>query len=299
MSGREEAIARAVAGALDLPLAPLALRDAGGGGCINRAATCTAGGRTWFVKWNDHPVPGQFTAEATGLLALGASGTPLVVPAPLVWSDEPGRSFLVLEHLPSGARCAGFDDLLGRGLALLHARTSARGFGFEVDGACGATPQPNGWLARWVDFWRERRLGHQLRLARARGLPAADVARGERLLDRLDDWIADDEPPALIHGDLWSGNLHVTTAGQPALIDPAAYFGHREAELAMMTLFGGFSRRVFQAYEEVRPLRPGWRERQDLYALYHVLNHFHLFGGGYGAQAAAILRRYAGDTGRG
>lgn len=104
---------------------------------------------------------------------------------------------------------------------------------------------------------------------------------------------AGDEPPALIHGDLWPGNVHVTAAGAPALVDPAAYFGHREAEFGMMLLFGGFGPEVFAAYEEAFPLPAGWRERAPLYTLYHVLNHFNLFGGGYALEARAIARRFA------
>jgi fructosamine-3-kinase len=287
-----------IAAALGRAPGDLELRPAGGG-CINDAALLRCGGAnaaTFFVKWNDRPLPRQFEAEAAGLAALAASGTSLAVPRPIAFDDGgPGRSFLVLEWLPAGGRGPGFDEAFGRGLALLHRATDARGFGFALDGYCGATPQPNGWLPRWPGFWRERRLGHQVRLARANGLPSRDAARVDLLLERLDEWLADDrEPPALIHGDLWSGNLHVAPDGRPALIDPAAYFGHREAELGMMTLMGGFARRVYDAYHEAFPLQDGWRDRNALYELYHLLNHFNLFGGGYAAQAMAIVRRFVG-----
>ena len=286
-------VARVLGAALGRELSDLHL-DPAGGGCINSAATTVVDGARYFVKWNDHPLPRQFEAEAAGLAALAASGSGLRVPRALAWSDAgPGRSFLAMELLATGRRAAGFDEALGRGLAELHRATSARGFGFDLDGYCGATPQPNGWLAEWPAFYRERRLGHQLALARERGLPAADVQAGERLCARLDELLGDPEPPALIHGDLWSGNLLVTEDGRPALIDPAAYYGHREAELGMMILFGGFAERTYAAYDEASPLQPGWRERVDLYALYHVLNHFNLFGGSYGAQAGRMLRRWA------
>ncbi len=264
------------------------------GGCINAAATTDVRGVTYFVKWNDRPLAGQFAAEAEGLRALRESGSPLVVPEVIALSDEgPGRSFLILEHLSPGRRQDGFDEALGHGLAELHRATSELGFGFPVDGYCGATPQPNGWQEAWPAFYAELRIGHQLALANAAGLPADALRDGERLCTRFEELLGDPEPPALIHGDLWSGNLHVAPDGRPALIDPAAYYGHREAELGMMVLFGGFSQRVFDAYDEAWPLQPGWRERQDLYTLYHVLNHFNLFGGGYGAQAARIMARYA------
>ncbi len=290
---RAALVAQALREALGEPVEGLSL-DPAGGGCINSAATTEVGGRRLFVKWNDRPLPDQFAAEAAGLQALKDSGTSLVIPRPIAWSDAgPGRSFLVIDYLPQGKRQRGFDEALGRGLAELHRASDARGFGFEVDGYCGATPQPNGWLPSWVDFYRERRLAHQLELARENGLDAEALADGERVSARLDQLLGEPEPSALIHGDLWSGNLHVAPDGRPALIDPAVYYGHREAELGMMLLFGGFGERVLAAYDEAFPLQGGWRERVDLYSLYHVLNHFNLFGGGYGTQAARLLRRYA------
>lgn len=129
---------------------------------------------------------------------------------------------------------------------------------------------------------------------RAGLLGSAEQQRAMRLATSLERWL--DEPvegPALIHGDLWSGNLHSSPSGQPALIDPAVYYGHREAELGMMLLFGGFSARTFAAYHETWPLEPGWRERMPIYQLYHVLNHLNLFGGAYHAQAIAIVNRFA------
>jgi fructosamine-3-kinase len=268
--------------------------SASGGGCINTAATFDAFGETFFVKWNDRPLPRQFEAEAAGLLAMRAADSGLRIPQPIAHSDAgPGASFLVLEFLPPGRRGAGFEEALGQGLATLHQCASQRGHGFSVDGYCGATPQPNGWMADWIPFYSQRRLGHQLRLARNAGLTTGDARIIESVINRLPELLAPGEFPSLIHGDLWSGNLHVAPDGSPGLIDPAAYFGHREAELGMMVLFGGFSQRVFSAYEESWPLEPGWRDRLDLYTLYHVLNHFNLFGGGYGRQAVALARRYS------
>jgi fructosamine-3-kinase len=281
------AIARALSGALGRPVEVRGLR-AVGGGCINEAAVADTSEGPFFVKWNRSPPPGLFTSEAEGLRALNTGA--LVVPRVVCATDD----LLAMEYLPPGTPIADFDEQLGRGLARLHA-TTAPAFGFAVDGYCGTTPQPNGWLPDWPTFWRERRLGFQLeRAARTRGVDAKDRRAADRLLARLDGLLGDPEPPALIHGDLWSGNLHVTPDGRPALVDPAAYFGHREAELGMMVLFGGFSEGVFAAYEAERPLQAGWRERLPLYSLYHVLNHYNLFGGGYGRQAFAIVRRYAG-----
>ncbi len=287
-----ELLRTAVREALGEDPGPIQL-EAAGGGSINRAATFEACGRRWLVKWNARALPAQFAVEAAGLRALRAAHS-LQVPEPLAWRD--GRdAFLVMEYLPAGRRCRDFDGLLGEGLADLHRNSDARGFGFSADGYCGATPQPNGWLPNWLDFYRERRLGHQLRLAARAGFSAEGLRLGERLCGRLEELLGSsaEEAPALIHGDLWSGNLHVAPDGRPALIDPAAYYGHREAELGMMVLFGGFSSRVFEAYNAAWPLVEGWRQRLDIYTLYHVLNHFNLFGGGYASQALRMLRRYA------
>ncbi|MFG0315944.1 MAG: fructosamine kinase family protein, partial [Planctomycetota bacterium JB042] len=185
MSDRAAAIATALAEALGERPVAIAPR-ARGGGSINAAATFDAHGRTWFVKWNDHALPRQFEAEAAGLEALRAADSGLVVPRAVAFSDAgPGRSFLILEHLETGPRRDDFDELLGRGLARLHACTDERGFGFDLDGTCGATPQANGWRERWVDFYRHRRLEPQLERARARGLPADGLRLLERLVDRL------------------------------------------------------------------------------------------------------------------
>lgn len=268
------------------------------GGCIHDARLVDTDAGRFFVKSSDKPYGAVFSAEAEGLGALSRSGTSLTIPR--VWAHcdprpgEPG--FLVLEYLePEPRRTAqprNFDEALGRGLAELHAHT-AHAFGFERDTFCGATLQPNPWTTHWVDFYRTHRLEYQLRLGTARNqYDRRDRAIFERLFSRLDLFLEDNEPPALLHGDLWSGNLLTTGDGAPALIDPATYFGHREAELGMMTLFGGFSARVFAAYEEAAPLRPDWRQRNPLYELYHVMNHATLFGGSYPEQAVSLARRF-------
>jgi len=260
------------------------------GGCINEAARVETDVGDWFAKWNAASPPDMFAREAVGLEAMARSGTSLAIPRPVHASER----WLLTDFLEAGPRPPDFDERLGHGLAELHRATDPRGFGFPHDNYCGATPQPNGWCRDWLEFYRERRLGAQARLAARRGLPMRDLAALERLVERLDGWLGiDPEPPALIHGDLWGGNLHADAAGHPALIDPAAYYGHREAELGMMVLFGGFSERVFAAYDEAWPLQPEWRERLPLYTLYHVLNHYHLFGGGYGRQAMGIVRRFS------
>jgi fructosamine-3-kinase len=212
-------------------------------------------------------------------------------------SSVVGTGFILLEWLaapPNADRHAAATEL-GRALAALH-RATAPAYGLDRDNYIGATPQPNGWLASWLAFFRERRLAFQADLARRNGYLEGQRARGlARLLDRLDTWIDDQlVQPALLHGDLWGGNFLVGPSGAPALIDPAVYYGDREADLAFTTLFGGFPDSFYHAYNEVWPLPEGWRERRELYNLYHLLNHMNLFGTGYAAQVDQIVRRYAG-----
>jgi len=159
----------------------------------------------------------------------------------------------------------------------------------------GANPQPNEPGPSWVEFFRDRRLGFQRQLARRNGyLDPARERLLERLMSRLTEWI--DEAacaPSLLHGDLWGGNFIAGAAGEPVLIDPAVYYGDREAEIAFTGLFGGFGPRFYAAYDEAWPLAPGYAERRDLYNLYHLLNHLNLFGEGHGGSVDAILRRYS------
>lgn len=274
------------------------------GGCIHDALSLElADGSSVFLKTAPvslDPSGGRdiFLREAEGLRALAAVDA-LRIPAVLATADGsqrsevPGTAFLLLEAVRSGRPSEDFFPRFGRQLADLHRRATADRFGFDHDNYLGATPQPNGWTSKWVDFWAEHRLGHQIRLARQRGLLGSELeTRCERLIQRLPDLIGFvTEPPSLLHGDLWSGNFMVDADGEPVLIDPAAYYGHREAELAMCRLFGGFDRSFFRAYESSWPLKPGASERLDLYQLYHLLNHLNLFGSGYRSQCLGLLRR--------
>ena len=263
------------------------------GGSINHTERLETTAGRFVLKHHPAPPAGLFRAEALGLAALKASGTPLRIPAVIACPDN-GPAFLVLEDLGEGRRSQAFDEQLGQGLAVLHQTTAVR-FGFAEHNYCGATLQPNPWHDRWVSFYAAARLGHQLELAeQGRRLTGSEVVRLRRLINHLDNWLL--EPPdgaALIHGDLWSGNVHCAGTGQPALIDPAVCYAHREAELGMMTLFGGFGSRTFDAYDEAYPLEPGWRDRNALYQLYHLMNHLNLFGTGYHTQVMSIVNRFA------
>jgi fructosamine-3-kinase len=264
------------------------------GGDINAAYRLELGdGRRVFAKTNDRAPAGFFEAEARGL---GWLSEARAVRLPAVLGSGPGREgaspFLLLEWIEPGARVRDFDERLGERLASLH-RAGAPGFGLDRDNFIALLPQSNQAEPSWAAFYRERRLSPLIELARRRGIEDAGLDRDfDRLLPRLEQLVGPAEPPARLHGDLWGGNLHVDAAGQPALIDPAVYGGHREVDLAMMRLFGGFGPRVFEAYAASYPLAPGHRERVALYQLYPLLVHLCSFGAGYLAQLKSALAPY-------
>jgi len=258
-----------------------------GGGDINDAyEVALDDGRRVFVKTNAHAPVAMFATEARGLAWL-AQAEALRVPEVLAVGDD----FLALELIESAAPAPRFDEQLGRGLAELH-RYGADGLGLDHDNFIGRLPQRNTPCDDWAEFYRSRRLEPQLRSAVDAGLMRrALLDRFDQLLAHLDDRVGPAEPPARLHGDLWGGNKHVDERGQPCIIDPAVYGGHREIDLAMMQLFGGFGARTFSAYDEAYPLAADWQERIPLYQLYPILVHVNLFGAGYLGQAEAALRK--------
>jgi len=270
------------------------------GGCINHASRVDfEDGRVFLAKWNPSPLPNLFEREAEGLQILHEAGA-IRVPRPICTAgaeNDGAAPFIVLEYIQSGRQGPGFFETFGRQFASLHRETTTTRYGFAHDNYLGSTPQPNTWNNDWVDFYRKNRLGFQLDLARRNGLADAAFSRlGDRLLDRLDELIAEPaEPPCLLHGDLWGGNYLVGQKGEPVLIDPAAYYGRREADIAMTRLFGAFDARFYSAYEEIWPLADGSEARIDIYRLYHILNHLNLFGSSYHAGCLSILKRYAGN----
>ena len=198
----------------------------------------------------------------------------------------------MLEFIASAAPQRGFDEQLGRGLAAVH-RAGAPSFGWAESNFIGLLSQSNREHESWADFYRVERLQAQLQRASAAGLASARLLRDfERLFRVLPERVGEPEAPARLHGDLWGGNLLVDEQGAPCLIDPAVYGGHREMDLAMMRLFGGFTKRVFSAYAEAFPLSPGSPERVDLYQLYPLLVHLNLFGSSYLSSVQRALGRY-------
>jgi fructosamine-3-kinase len=261
------------------------------GGDINQAFRVELGdGRRVFVKHRADAPAGMFGTEGWGLDWLRVPDGPRI-PAVVAVHEEAPR-FLALEWIDRGTPAPDHDERLGRGLAALH-RSGAPSFGLDHDNYIATIPQPNGEAATWADFYRTRRLEPLARrCADAGRLGTATVARLERLAGHLVDLCGPAEPPARLHGDLWGGNAIVDDAGAPVLIDPAVYGGHREVDLAMMRLFGGFSERVFAAYDEAFPLADGHRERVALWQLWPLLVHVALFGGSYAASVERTLARY-------
>lgn len=307
---------------------PVSLRvgSSPGGGCINPSARLeTDGGQPFFLKWNGSAPGEMFRAEADGLRALAAPGA-LRVPEVIAWGGEgtpaaPG--WLLLEFVPRGPPGVGYGRRVGEGLARLHASAIAGPaasppgvgplkpkreddqplFGWHRRNFIGSLPQENLEASSWGAFWRDMRLEPQLRWARDRGFFGGRDGRIlDELLSRVETCLPGSEVlgPALLHGDLWSGNYFPDATGNPVLIDPAVYRGDGEVDLAMMELFGNFPPGFQEGYETLRPISPAYRGfKRDLYQLYYLLAHVNLFGGGYVGSSLDAAARVLAATGPG
>ncbi len=261
------------------------------GGDINKTYCVHAGNGIFLVKINDRRLQGLFACEQQGLEALKQTGA-LRVPAPLLTGETGNYQFLVMEWLSPGAPCRDFWQRFGHGLAGLH-RCTAERFGWPSDNYIGPLLQPNAGAASWSDFYAGQRLLPMIKLAFNKGrCRQADMADVESICRRLETWFSP-AIPSLLHGDLWSGNYMAGPEGEPAVFDPAVYYGHREMDLAMSLLFGGFDKAFYEAYEEAFPLGQGWRERAALCQLYPLLVHLVLFGDRYYGQVKEVLRKYS------
>ena len=265
------------------------------GGCIADSRKLQLeSGKVFFLKQLRGSSSGAFDAEESGLEELRKSST---VNVPEVVCKGP--DFLLLQWIEAGySRSSSSMEILGRQFAELH-RYRGKKFGFSEDNLLGDTPQSNkpskeGSL-NWATFYAENRLEFQTSLAVKKGYATPELRNlMENLIKKFPDFISGtEEEPSLLHGDLWSGNYLIDGRGIPWLIDPAVYYGHREADMAMTSLFGGFSNSFYSAYKSAYPIAPGYAEREPLYQLYHLLNHLNLFGTGYYGQVISILRRYA------
>lgn len=291
------------------PGASLEARRSVGGGDINRAYRLTLSDRTeLFAKANAPSLLPMFEAEAEGLAAMRATGT-IGVTEVLGIGLEPetfgqDASFLLLAWLEPGAKRADFWETFAEELAAMHAADTAflfpeRGgqttYGFPIDNYIGSTPQINTPKDSWVDFFRECRLHPQVRMAYDAGyLERSAIRQADSIIERLETLLPELDHPSLLHGDLWGGNYMTGPDGKAWLIDPATYVGHREADLAMTELFGGFAPAFYSAYRSIAHVDAGYGERRDLYNLYHLLNHVNLFGYSYVGSVLRILNRFGG-----
>jgi fructosamine-3-kinase len=273
-----------------LGAAVVATTPVAGGDICTATRLRLSNGTSALIKTRPHAPDDFFRAEARGLEWLGAvDGVP--VPEVLAVEDD----CLVIAWVEAGRPSVEAAEDLGRSLAATHA-SGAPVFGAESgDGYIGTLPMPNRPAETWPDFFATRRLLPYLKLARDRGaVSPSDADAVERVAGRLAELAGPDEPPARLHGDLWSGNLVWGVDGRVRAVDPAAYGGHRETDLAMLSLFGCPQLpRVLESYQEAAPLADGWEQRVPLHQLFPLLVHAALFGGGYGARAAEAAARYA------
>ena len=263
------------------------------GGSINDSFLVDTGFAKFFVKLNRRrELKGFFDCERKGLeLLKGLSG--LKIPNVIAISEglDISPDILILEFLQENEPSPIFWKNFGQELAALHQNTDAC-FGLDYDNYIGSLVQSNHRQEKWVDFFIESRLNAQYKLARDRNFLDEQFGKElHKLFNKLEQLIPE-EKPSLLHGDLWSGNYRVVGAGQAAVFDPAVYYGHREVDLAMMHLFGGFHHSLFDAYHQVFPLQMGWEERIDLFNLYPLLVHVNLFAGSYASRAKQVLKKF-------
>ena len=262
------------------------------GGDINEAKALTLDDETKvFVKSNhSRSALDNFRAEAEGLEAISFTGA-IGVPGVLGLGQDAGVAFLLLEYIDAGKKVKGYWEVFAAELAAMHGYDVGDRYGFPRDNWIGARKQINNMHDSWIEFFRDCRLEPQFAAA-DRYFSAEDRKRIRYLIDHLDQYLLEPARPSLVHGDLWSGNMVTGNDGKGWLIDPAIYYGHPEADLAMTELFGGFSGIFYEAYKEYGRLEPGYEDRRDLYNLYQLLNHLNMFGGGYLGSVMRIVNRY-------
>ncbi|MZH02532.1 MAG: fructosamine kinase family protein [Nitrospinae bacterium] len=266
------------------------------GGCINQTHVLQlTNGERVFLKHNSNPPPDFFTTEAKGLQHLSKATRGPRIPKPLALQESQNPSFLILEYIEKSSPAPDFPVQFARSMAELH-RTSHHSYGLDHDNYIGSTPQKNAPEKNGIHFFRDHRLRYQQELARKTGkLPSKTDNNLSKLCDRIENYLdISGEKPALLHGDLWSGNYFSDQDHTPCIFDPAVYYGLREADLAMTELFGRLPQKFYEAYHEAFPLNPGYEERKDLFNLYHLLNHLNLFGSSYLSSVEIVLKKYCG-----
>lgn len=262
-----------------------------GGGCINEAYSLKTNIGKHFIKYNSATAfPGMFEKEASGLKILADSKT-IEIPEVLGTAETGKYAYLLLHYIETGAAARNFWEYFGTKLADLH-RNTFEYFGLDHDNYIGSLVQKNNPHLDFCSFFISQRIEPQLKEARNKGaLSQTETRYFDSLFNSLHN-ILPVEKPSLLHGDLWSGNFMVTQKGSACLIDPAVYYGHREADIAMTQLFGGFQLEFYHAYNRVWPMEKGWQKRMDIFNLYPLLVHVNLFGGSYARQVLQIIRQF-------
>lgn len=263
-------------------------RESLSGGCISDCWKITdSNSNRWFIKTNARSLGEMFIAEAEGLNEIAASNS-ISCPKALCFGTSKEFSYLVLEYIPlkplNNQRAAGAQ------LAKMH-QLFSNSFGWKCDNTIGSTPQSNLQNNDWVSFWKNERLLSQLNLAQTKGYPNYAYDEGLKLAENLSSFFTYQPKPSLLHGDLWRGNCASNANGNPVIFDPAVYYGDRETDIAMTELFGGFNNNFYSAYNDAFALDDDYKTRKTLYNLYHILNHFNLFGGAYASQAASMTQQ--------
>lgn len=253
------------------------------GGCIGSSYFIKTSESSYFLK--HYKKEGVAEAEAIGLneLSIGNKNNIKV--------HHYDKNCIILNFIKEGPRCISFYKDCANLLVNIH-KIKSDLYGFNIDNFIGDNKQLNLQKNSWRDFFLENRLGFQLDMAKKNGYDLTGLFKrsAPAIKSILDD---NEEEPTLLHGDLWGGNLISNSKGQPVFIDPAIYYGHRECDIAMTKLFGGFSSEFYMEYNRLYPLKKGWENRVDLYNLYHILNHLNIFGRSYLSQAESILKSYA------
>ncbi|MCC6931843.1 MAG: fructosamine kinase family protein [Deltaproteobacteria bacterium] len=273
---------------------PVKMMHSMSGGCINNAAIMSLGSSGYyFLKWNTHAPKGFFAAEAFGLSKLEQTEV-IKVPKVITYADNDKSEvdYLVLELLSSSDPSVEDLEKFAQQLAMLHKVISDE-YGLERNNFIGSLPQENTEMSNWGEFFFNQRLVKQAQLGSVSGwfdynFERLFAVKQQVIIDLLNE--VNDEGPTLLHGDLWSGNVYWTKEGA-ALIDPAVYFGNREADIAFSEMFGGFGRRFYQAYQDAYPLRSGYPKRKIILNLYHQMTHANMFGGSYVSEAYSSLTR--------
>lgn len=262
-----------------------------GGGCINETCVLSTTNGKFFIKYNSATAyPGIFETEAAGLQILSDTNT-IEIPGVISYAESGSNAFLLLQYVESGIPGRNFWNAFGTKMADLHGNTSGY-YGLDHDNYIGSMVQKNNFHTDFFSFFIAERIEPQLKEARNKGAFSLSETRYfDSLFNKLPE-IIPPEKPALIHGDLWNGNYMITAKGSPCLVDPSVYYGHRESDIAMTRLFGGFHPDFYHAYNQAWPMEKDWQKRMDIFNLYPLLVHVNLFGGSYARQILQIIRQF-------